>query len=201
MPRVHLMLLALSHGVLAESNKIIVEPGGDIRVKKGGLIKLEAPEAAPAPSSPPATPPFAPAVSAPEFRKLGNGYCDDWLYLPTALGGRYPARLPSGDPLAATDPVQECANRCKNAEGSGLTSGPNVNGGVGGASGHAVYDFTMRAFYVALADAASWSEGGCACSSGPCSSLIGTEFDSYALGPAPPDPRYWGPMIELPSWS
>ena len=97
------------------------------------------------------------------YTHLGPGFCGDWIYLPE---GGYPARLISDDALYDADPIQECLNRCLDANGeAGQAS--TENGGTG--------TIGNRAFYLS-------TENKCACAISDCSSLTpDPNYASYAI--------------------
>ena len=94
------------------------------------------------------------------YSHLGTGYCSDWVYLPE---GAYPDRLNPDDELYDADPVQECLNRCLDAYVEAGTSTSTVDSTIGN-----------QAFYLK-------SNGRCACATGDCSSLVSSEYESYAI--------------------
>ena len=102
------------------------------------------------------------AITQYTYSLLGDGYCDDWVYLPE---GRYPGWLNSGNELHDDDPKQECLNRCLSAyEARAGSSGKKIGN---------------KAFYVN-------ADGRCACAVGACSSRVtglGQVYDSYEIIP------------------
>ena len=100
------------------------------------------------------------AITQYTYSLLGDGYCEDWVYLPE---GSYPARLNADNALHDTNAIQECLNRCLGAYGK---TGAGTSGGKIG----------NEAFYVK-------PNGGCACAVGNCNKLSTGSYESYAIIP------------------
>ena len=94
------------------------------------------------------------------YKKIGTGYCTDWVYLPE---GGYPGFLPSSDSLSVPeDRIEECMLRCLSLK--------DQNGANGNSGNKKIAD---KAFYVN-------SKNKCACSSGSCNPT-GSGYVSYKI--------------------
>ena len=94
------------------------------------------------------------------YKLLGTGFCTDWIFLPE---GGYPPRFSPDDAFYEADPIQECLNRCVDANRKSGADTSTIGGTIGN-----------QAFYLN-------SNSRCACAIGDCNSLVSSGYASYKI--------------------